>query len=150
MEKETTTHSSILAWRIPWTEELGGLQSMGSHRVGHDWSDFVPMHVNLIPWQESHSSHYYISFPLVDYYKTIYTWLIFWFEFLQPKMFENFFLFHCMSLILPLDLQSLQCLLSSSLQESFLTPDLLTFAINFVSFTTTHTQQQQFQDMTYY
>ena len=29
------THSSILAWRIPWTEEPGGLQSMGSHRVGH-------------------------------------------------------------------------------------------------------------------
>ena len=34
--KETTTHSSILAWRIPWTEEPGGLQSMGSRRVGHD------------------------------------------------------------------------------------------------------------------
>ena len=31
-----TTHSSILAWRIPWTEEPGGLQSMGSQRVGHD------------------------------------------------------------------------------------------------------------------
>ena len=31
------THSSILPWRIPWTEELGGLQSMGFHRVGHDW-----------------------------------------------------------------------------------------------------------------
>ena len=30
------THSSVLAWRIPWTEELGGLQSMGSQRVGHD------------------------------------------------------------------------------------------------------------------
>ena len=30
------THSSILAWRIPWTEEPGGLQSMGSQRVGHD------------------------------------------------------------------------------------------------------------------
>ena len=30
------THSSILAWRILWTEELGGLPSMGSHRVGHD------------------------------------------------------------------------------------------------------------------
>ena len=30
------THSSILAWRIPWTEELGGLQSIGSQRVGHD------------------------------------------------------------------------------------------------------------------
>ena len=31
-------HSSTLAWRIPWTEELGGLQSMGSQRVGHDWA----------------------------------------------------------------------------------------------------------------
>ena len=36
LEKEMATHSSILAWRIPWTEELGGLQSMGSQRVGHD------------------------------------------------------------------------------------------------------------------
>ena len=34
-EKEIATHSSILAWRIPWTEEPGGLQSMGSQRVGH-------------------------------------------------------------------------------------------------------------------
>ena len=32
------THSNILGWRIPWTEEPGGLQSMGSHRVGHDWA----------------------------------------------------------------------------------------------------------------
>ena len=32
------THSSILAWRIPWTEEPGGLQSMGSQRVEHDWA----------------------------------------------------------------------------------------------------------------
>ena len=36
LEKEMATHSSIPAWRIPWTEEPGGLQSMGSHRVGHD------------------------------------------------------------------------------------------------------------------
>ena len=35
-EKEMATHSSILAWRIPWTGEPGGLQSMGSQRVGHD------------------------------------------------------------------------------------------------------------------
>ena len=33
---QMATHSSILAWRIPWTEEPGRLQSMGSHRVGHD------------------------------------------------------------------------------------------------------------------
>ena len=36
LEKEMATHFSILAWRIPWMEEPGGLQSMGSHRVGHD------------------------------------------------------------------------------------------------------------------
>ena len=36
LEKEMTTHSSILAWRIPWTEEPGGLQSMGSQRVRHN------------------------------------------------------------------------------------------------------------------
>ena len=36
LEKEMATHSSILAWKIPWTEEPGGLQSMGSRRVGHD------------------------------------------------------------------------------------------------------------------
>ena len=35
LEKEMATHSSILAWRIPWTEEPGGLQSVGSQRVGH-------------------------------------------------------------------------------------------------------------------
>ena len=36
LEKGMAIHSSILAWRIPWIEEPGGLQSMGSHRVGHD------------------------------------------------------------------------------------------------------------------
>ena len=36
LEKGMATHSSILAWRIPWTEEPGGLQSMESQRVGHD------------------------------------------------------------------------------------------------------------------
>ena len=35
LEKTIATHSSILAWRIPWTEEPGGLQSMGSQRLGH-------------------------------------------------------------------------------------------------------------------
>ena len=37
LEKEMATHSGILAWRIPWKEEPGGLQSTGSYRVGHDW-----------------------------------------------------------------------------------------------------------------
>ena len=36
LEEGMATHSSILAWKIPWIEELGGLQAMGSQRVGHD------------------------------------------------------------------------------------------------------------------
>ena len=42
------THSSVLAWRIPGTEEPGGLPSMGSHRVGHDRSDLVVVVVVLV------------------------------------------------------------------------------------------------------
>ena len=41
LENEMATHSSVLAWRIPGTGEPGGLPSMGSHRVGHDWSDLA-------------------------------------------------------------------------------------------------------------
>ena len=40
-EKQMATHSSVLAWRIPGTGEPGGLPSMGSHRVRHDWSDLA-------------------------------------------------------------------------------------------------------------
>ena len=60
LQKEMATHSSTLAWKIPWTEEPGGLQSMGSQRVEHDWatsltlllsvtaiSDFWPPNMNL-------------------------------------------------------------------------------------------------------
>ena len=41
LEKEMDTHSSVLAWRFPRTGEPGGLPSMGSHRVGHNWSDLA-------------------------------------------------------------------------------------------------------------
>ena len=41
LEKEMATHPSILAWKIPWMEEPGRLQSMGSQRVGHDWATLV-------------------------------------------------------------------------------------------------------------
>ena len=43
--KEVATYSSILTWRIPWTEEPGRLQSMGSQRVGHDWSHWACTHM---------------------------------------------------------------------------------------------------------
>ena len=41
------THSSILAWRIRWTEESGGLQSIGLQRVRHNWGDLAHMHASL-------------------------------------------------------------------------------------------------------
>ena len=44
LEEEVAIHSSILAWRIPWTEEPGGLQSMGLQRVRRDWSDLAHTH----------------------------------------------------------------------------------------------------------
>ena len=48
LEKEMATHSSVLAWRLPGTGEPGGLPSMGSHRVGHDWSDLA-IYIYYIP-----------------------------------------------------------------------------------------------------
>ena len=48
LEKEMATHSSVLSWRIPGTGKPGGLPSVGSHRVGHDWSDLA----NVLAWQE--------------------------------------------------------------------------------------------------
>ena len=49
LEKEMATHSNILAWKIPWTEEPGGLQSTGSQRVGHNWAtDRLSTHTRTI------------------------------------------------------------------------------------------------------
>ena len=50
LEKEMATHSSVLAWRIPGTGKPGGLPSMGSHRVGHDWSALAAAAATLIHW----------------------------------------------------------------------------------------------------
>ena len=48
LEKEMATHSSILAWEIPWTEKSGWLQPMGSKRVGYDWCDLACIHAQFI------------------------------------------------------------------------------------------------------
>ena len=47
LEKEMATHSSVLAWRIPGIGELGGLPSVGLHRVGHDWSELAAAYVEI-------------------------------------------------------------------------------------------------------
>ena len=54
LEKETATHSSVLAWRIPGTGEPGGLPSMGLHRVGHDWSDLAAAEISEIVQKFEH------------------------------------------------------------------------------------------------
>ena len=54
LEKEMATHSSVLAWRIPGTGKPGGLPSMGSHRVKHEWSDLAAAAAEnrMTSWQE--------------------------------------------------------------------------------------------------
>ena len=57
LEKEMATHSSVLAWRIPGMGEPGGLPSLGSHRVGHNWSDLAAAMIFhlffCLLWEES-------------------------------------------------------------------------------------------------
>ena len=53
LEDGLATHSSIPAWRIPWTEEAGRLWSMESQRLGHDWSNLACMHANANPFTET-------------------------------------------------------------------------------------------------
>ena len=49
LEKEMAIHSSTIAWKIPWTEEPGRLQSMGSQRVGHDWATSLSLSKGFMP-----------------------------------------------------------------------------------------------------
>ena len=61
LEEGMATHFSILVWRIPWTEEPGGLQSIGSQRVGHNWSNSACIHAQLI--------HFIIQQKLIQHCK---------------------------------------------------------------------------------
>ena len=62
LEEAMATHSSIHAWRIPWTEEPGRLQSMGSHRVGHHWSNLACTHTH----GHAHTHTHAHLFPLAN------------------------------------------------------------------------------------
>ena len=73
LEKEMATHSSVLAWRIPETGEPGGLPFMGSHRVGHDWSDSAAAAVDD---KDLMSQTYFaspsLSFPAMHFWMTLF------------------------------------------------------------------------------
>ena len=81
LEKETATHSSVLAWRIPGTGEPDGLLSMGSHRVGHDWSDLAYKY-----------SFYTLANSFIFSLSSLGTVWDFTFEIWEILVLENFFL----------------------------------------------------------
>ena len=71
LEEGMTTHSSILAWRTPWTEEPSGLQSMGMQRVIHEWNDLGCMHAwVLLGWSIPREQR--------KVFQTSSTYLLFW------------------------------------------------------------------------
>ena len=70
--KEMATYSSVPAWRIPGTVEPDGLPSMGSHRVGHNWSDLAAAAAATLMWQKQHCPmliflHRYKEIVLLNY-----------------------------------------------------------------------------------
>ena len=71
LEKEMATHSIILAWRIPWTEGPGGLQSTGSQKVGHDWANNTGCKLLYIGWIHNkillHSIGNYIQRTMINH-----------------------------------------------------------------------------------
>ena len=85
------THSSILAWRIPWAEEAGGLQSMGSQRVRHDWAT----NTGLNEWESTHQGlHYTCVFLLLGEYFLCSTAIIYVFKIaLKVDRKKNIFLY---------------------------------------------------------
>ena len=77
LEKEMATYYSILAWRIPWTEEPGGPQSMGSQRVGHNWSGLAHTH----KWGCGNYQNFLLQNGIGEYKQksmSFFTWGSFW------------------------------------------------------------------------
>ena len=65
LEEGGATHSSVVAWRIPWTEESGGLQAMGWKRVGRDWATNTHFHFHILPYHNHTTAlHFSASVPI--------------------------------------------------------------------------------------
>ena len=86
LEKEMATHSSILAWRIPWIEEPGGLQSMGSQRVGHNWTTSLSLSL-------SHCSGLYDENVSQPHLHTSMWFLLAWYVLITQSDFSFLFSF---------------------------------------------------------
>ena len=80
MEKTTATHSSTLAWRLPGMGEPGGLSSMGSHRVGHDWSDLAAAaaaEIDMVHFKKNHLRLIYFRMEISWSVQNLSIWLTF-------------------------------------------------------------------------
>ena len=94
LEKALATHSSVLAWRIPGMGEPSGLPSMGSHRVGHDWSDFAAAYVNrYVFWYEFWYSHFAsICLTYLFPFPHFQSWVCLAYESLVGRILKSYFL----------------------------------------------------------
>ena len=92
LKEGTATHYNILAWRIPWTEEPGGLQSIGSQRVGHNWSNVACIHRrNQIP-QITSQTFPVRSFPCSNVVTQEHRTLPKRWHYMENRVFTNY---HC-------------------------------------------------------
>ena len=115
LEKEMATHSSTLAWRIPWTEEPGELQSMGSQRVGHDWATSLTQTVDYR--FVIYSFYYFEACSLYTHFIEIFfyhNWLLNFVKcfFLHLLKGHMIFTLHFINVIYHIDLQMLNILAS--------------------------------------
>ena len=113
LQKGMAIHSSILAWRVPWTEEPGRLQSMASHRVGHDWATNTHIHTQpssycllaLLSKSNSRKTSVTLTLPL-SFIQPM------GISFLPPSFLWNFFA------------KNNQCITSTQFQQSSLSTHL--------------------------
>ena len=96
LEEDVATLSSILVWRIPWTEETGGPQSIGSQRVGHDWNNLACTHIgSMNAWKKKFQKTLINNlFSLLGRKNAYYSKLICW---------HKVFLFHLTKIIIKPD-----------------------------------------------
>ena len=86
LEKGMATHSSILAWKIPWTEESGGLHSLGLQRVGHDWV------TNTHTWRKKHRYSYFLwKIKTKDFFLAFWNFSLHKFALMQDLHYYLFF-----------------------------------------------------------
>ena len=93
LEEGMATHSSILTWRIPQTEEPGRLQSIGSQRVGHEWSNLACRHAHSRFFSSPPFIYYCNYFCQYQLMEVFYTLVIIQFFFINFRSFSSFSLY---------------------------------------------------------